>query len=60
MTSEQTGVFIKSDTVRTKREKSKTELTTEKFINRAREIHGDKYDYSKSDYKTLKTKLIII
>ncbi len=24
-------------------------LTTEEFIKRAREVHGDKYDYSKVD-----------
>ena len=26
-------------------------LTTEEFIKRAKEIHGDKYDYSLVDYK---------
>ena len=25
-------------------------LTTEEFIKRAREVHGDKYDYSMVDY----------
>lgn len=34
-------------------------MTTETFIKRAREIHGDKYDYSKSVYVNSKTKLII-
>ena len=28
----------------------KNRLTTEEFIERARKIHGDKYDYSKVDY----------
>ena len=35
-------------------------ITTEKFIQRAREVHGDRYDYSKVDYKNAKTKVIII
>ena len=33
---------------------------TEYFINQAREIHGDKYDYSKVNYINNKTKVIII
>ena len=39
--------------------KYKTNITTEDFIRRAREIHGDKYDYSKSIYKNIRTKVII-
>lgn len=35
-------------------------LTTEEFIRRARLMHGDKYDYSKSVYFDAKTKLTII
>lgn len=35
-------------------------LTTEEFIRKAREVHGDKYDYSKVDYKTNKDKVCII
>lgn len=35
-------------------------LTTEEFIIRAKEIHGDKYDYSQSVYTTKKAKLTII
>lgn len=34
-------------------------LTTEEFITKAREVHGDKYDYSKSVYTTKKEKVII-
>ena len=34
--------------------------TTEKFIKRAKEIHGDKYDYSKVEYKNAKQKVCII
>ena len=34
--------------------------TTEEFIKRAKEIHGDKYDYSLIDYKNNKTKVKII
>lgn len=35
-------------------------LTTEEFIQRAKETHGNKYDYSKSQYINAKTKIIII
>ncbi len=34
--------------------------TTEEFIGNARKIHGDKYDYSLSEYINNKTKVIII
>ena len=32
-------------------------LTTEQWINKAKEIHGDKYNYSITMYSTAKTKL---
>lgn len=35
-------------------------LTIEEFINKARNVHGDKYDYSKVVYKDNKTKVCII
>ena len=35
-------------------------LTTEEFIRRAKEIHGEKYDYSKTNYIDAKTKVTII
>lgn len=35
-------------------------FTTEEFIRRAREIHRDKYDYSKVEYKTTKIKVCIV
>lgn len=35
-------------------------LTTEIFIERARKVHGDKYDYSKVEYVDVKTKVCII
>ena len=38
----------------------KRRLTTEEFIERAREIHGAKYDYSKSAYVTSHGKVEII
>ena len=38
----------------------KTRKTTEEFIKRAKEVHGDKYDYSKVDYKNDRTKICII
>jgi hypothetical protein len=34
--------------------------TKEDFLERAIEIHGDKYDYSKVIYKTTETKVIIV
>jgi len=35
-------------------------LTTEQFIEKAKAIHGDKYDYSLVEYKNAKTKVKII
>lgn len=35
-------------------------LTNEEFINRAKSIHGDKYDYSNTQYINSRTKVIII
>lgn len=35
-------------------------LTTEEFIRRAREVHGDKYDYSKTEYNGKEEKVCII
>lgn len=35
-------------------------LTTEEFVKKAREVHGDKYDYSKVEYVNAKTKICII
>ena len=38
----------------------KRRLSTEEFIARAREVHGDKYDYSRADYVTSHGKVEII
>ena len=35
-------------------------LNTETFIQRAKDVHGDKYDYSKVEYKNNSTKVCII
>lgn len=35
-------------------------LTTQEFIEKAKQVHGDKYDYSKSDYINSRTKVCII
>jgi len=35
-------------------------LTTEQFVRKAKEKHGDKYDYSKSVYVACRIKVIII
>ena len=34
-------------------------ITTDDFIKKARVIHGDKYDYSKTDYKSYLVKVTI-
>ena len=39
---------------------SLTKIKLIDFIKRAKEIHGDKYDYSKVEYKNNKTKICII
>lgn len=38
----------------------KRRLSTEEFVARARDVHGDKYDYSKSEYVTSHGKVEII
>ena len=43
-----------------KRNREKKFLTTEEFIERAKQIHGDKYDYSKVEYKGSHKDVIII
>ena len=35
-------------------------MTKEEFIEKAKAVHGDKYDYSKVDYKNAHTKICII
>jgi hypothetical protein len=35
-------------------------ITTKEFIEKAKQIHGDKYDYSKTEYVNNKTKICII
>lgn len=35
-------------------------LTTQEFIERARKVHGDKYDYSKAEYVNISTKVCIV
>lgn len=39
---------------------TKLSSNTEEFIKKARKVHGDKYDYSKVDYKGTTTKVTII
>jgi len=39
---------------------NKRKLTTNDFIIKAREVHGDRYDYSKVNYVNAKTKIKII
>ena len=35
-------------------------LTNNEFIKRAKEVHGNKYDYSKVKYVNAKTKICIV
>ena len=35
-------------------------MSTEEFITKSKEIHGNKYDYSKAEYINVKTKICII
>ena len=35
-------------------------LTNDKFIKKAKEVHGDRYDYSKINYVNYETKILII
>lgn len=37
----------------------KAKLTTNEFIKRAKKVHGDKYDYSKTNYSNMNTKICI-
>ena len=39
---------------------NRAKLTTEEFIERAKKIHKNKYDYSKVEYKNMSTKVCII
>ena len=39
---------------------NKSRSTTEEFIKKAIKVHGDKYDYSKTDFKISKIKVTII
>jgi len=35
-------------------------ITTEEFVRRAKEVHGDKYDYSKANYTSIRGKVEIV
>jgi hypothetical protein len=43
-----------------KKPKKPQNLTLEEFIERAKSVHGDRYDYSKTIYKTYRDKVTII
>ena len=40
--------------------RKRARLTTEQFIEKAKQFHGDRYDYSKTKYETCHKKVIII
>ena len=42
------------------KKRGKDRLTTEQFIEKAKEVHGDKYDYSKVEYINYETNVCII
>lgn len=52
--------FLKSKNGRPDKFHMGKRLTTEEFIERAKKIHGNKYDYSKVNYKADKIKVCII
>ena len=35
-------------------------ITTEEFVERAKEVHGDKYDYSKANYTSIRGEVEIV
>ena len=47
------------DVIEINREKKNKSLTTKQFIERAVNVHGDTFDYSKSKYVNMSTKIII-
>ena len=44
----------------TERTSEKLKYTKETIIEKAKEVHGDKYDYSKSEYTNVDTKITIV
>ena len=54
------GISLATTVFRSPYNMSNKRLTTEEFIERARKIHGDKYDYSKAEYKTMHEEVCII
>jgi hypothetical protein len=40
--------------------KKVAKLTTDEFVEKAKQVHGDKYDYSKTEYINMRTKICII
>lgn len=45
---------------KTEKAGNRTRLNTKGFIKKAKDVHGDKYDYSKVSYKDMNTKVCII
>lgn len=43
-----------------KEQGKRLKFTTEEFVNKAKEVHGDKYDYSKVEYIDSQTKVCVI
>jgi len=48
------------DVIELHREKKNRRLTTQEFIHKARNVHGDRFNYSKTDYVNSSTNVIII
>jgi len=44
----------------TERQYRNSKYNNESYINKAKEIHGDKYDYSLTNYINIKTKIVIV
>ena len=53
-------IVLTPDTLLHKNYKNKTRLNKENFIREARKVHGDKYDYSITEYINCRTKIKFI
>jgi rubrerythrin len=51
---------IRKNNIGKKRNGGKTALSIDSFIEKAKKVHGDKYDYSKVKYTNNKTKVCIV
>ena len=53
-------IILWGEAVRSAARNRHKRVTQEMFIARARELHGDKYGYSKTDYQDMRSKVLIV